>query len=132
MGSAWLLRPTRKAGTLTMMMAMATQKKNIRSVPRQNAWAWNAQSERATHAMELAKIQAFNKSSDDLVKTLPKFDEASYPRRREKTLSILSMRGCAAVILSGQDPPDTSPDLLAAGSTAQRMASPGKFVGKGG
>ena len=82
--------------------------------PRKHAWAWDAKTDRTAQALELAKIQALNRSSDDIVKTLPKFDEFNYPRWKEKTLAILAQRGCQAVILSGEDPPDTSPDLLAA------------------
>ena len=82
--------------------------------PRPSNWSWALKHERAASAMELAKIQAFNKSSDDLVKTLPKFDESGYPRWRDKTLSILAQRGCKDVVLLEADPPDVSSELLAA------------------
>ena len=82
--------------------------------PRRNAWAWDSKNDRNAQALELARIQALNRSSDDIVKTLPKFDEMGFPRWKEKTLNILSQRGCKAVILSGQDPPDVSPELVSA------------------
>jgi hypothetical protein len=62
----------------------------------------------------LAQIQAFNRSSESLVKTLPKFDDISFLRWKEKVLSILTMRGCKAVVESVVDPPGVSAELIAA------------------
>ena len=81
---------------------------------RRNAWAWDSKQDRNAQALELARIQALNRSSDDIVKTLPKFEELGFPRWREKALSIFAQRGCKAVIMSGQDPPNVSPELVSA------------------
>jgi hypothetical protein len=46
--------------------------------------------------------------------TLPTLDEANIPKWREKSLNVMTLRGCVDVVLSTSDPPGVSAELLMA------------------
>lgn len=55
--------------------------------PRRSSSA-RASADRSAQQLEFARIQSLDRSSESIVKGLPKFEELGYPRWREKVLSI--------------------------------------------